>query len=136
MGIGIFENTSKMRPLNIKYDDNNANDRDYKYLKEYVSTIYANGATHVVLHARPAVLSGLSPVKNRIIPELNYNVVRRIAADFQHDAPSLQVTLNGGITSISQLKSLAAQPLNTFTTTNNNNSSNDNDTNSSGTILS
>ena len=150
--IGIFENTSKMRPLNIKYDDNNANnnnensniddhdanERDYKYLKEYVSTIYANGATHVVLHARPAVLSGLSPVKNRIIPELNYNVVRRIAADFQHDAPSLQVTLNGGITSISQLKSLAAQPLNTTntTTTTNNNSSNDNDTNSNGTVSS
>ena len=152
--IGIFENTSKMRPLNIKYDDNNANnnnennniddhdanERDYKYLKEYVSTIYANGATHVVLHARPAVLSGLSPVKNRIIPELNYNVVRRIAADFQHDAPSLQVTLNGGITSISQLKSLAAQPLNTTTTTttnnNNNSSSNDTDTNSNGTVSS
>lgn len=61
--------------------------------------------SHLVLHARPAVLTGLSPVKNRQVPQLNYAVVTRLARDF----PTLQVTLNGGISGLSQFHRLAEE---------------------------
>ena len=94
--IGVFDNAEEMRPLEEK---------DYDYLMEYITTIRDAGASHVVLHARPAVLSGLSPVKNRIIPPLDYEFVRRIAAEFEGE---VDITLNGGITSISQFTSLVS----------------------------
>lgn len=93
--IGVFDNAEQMRPL--------GEEEDYDYLKEYISTIHSAGANHVVLHARPAVLSGLSPVKNRIIPTLDYDFVRSIAADFEG---KVDITLNGGITNLTQLKYL------------------------------
>jgi tRNA-dihydrouridine synthase len=45
----------------------------------------------------------LTPVKNRIVPDLNYEFVERIKAEFNG---KMDVTLNGGITSLSKLKSL------------------------------
>lgn len=72
---------------------------DYERLHQYVSQIQAAGANHLVLHARPAVLAGLSPVKNRIVPKLKFDMVRQVAKDF----PNLKVTLNGGLHSLSQL---------------------------------
>jgi tRNA dihydrouridine synthase A len=94
--IGVFEDAGQMRPLEAE---------DYDFLKHYITTIHDAGANHVVLHARPAILSGLSPVKNRIIPTLDYDFVRRIAAEFES---KVDITLNGGITSLTQLKSLRA----------------------------
>ncbi len=92
--IGVFDHAEEMRPLE---------EEDYDYLKHYISTVHAAGANHVVLHARPAILSGLSPVKNRIVPKLDYNFVKSIASDFEG---KVDITLNGGITSLSQLHSL------------------------------
>jgi tRNA-dihydrouridine synthase len=92
--IGVFDDAEQMRPLGAE---------DYDFLKHYITTIHDAGANHVVLHARPAILSGLSPVKNRIIPTLDYDFVRGIAADFEG---KVDITLNGGITSLAQLKSL------------------------------
>ena len=77
-------------------------DDDYQFLKNYVSTVHDAGANQIILHARPAILSGISPVKNRIVPRLNYDFVEKIAADF----PEMDVTLNGGIQSLSHLKTL------------------------------
>ena len=92
--IGVFDDAEQMRPLAAE---------DYDYLKHYITTIHDAGANHVVLHARPAILAGLSPVKNRIIPTLDYDFVKSIAADFEG---KVDITLNGGITSLAQLKSL------------------------------
>merc|ERR1740124_387047 len=92
--IAVFDRAEDMRhPLT---------DADYGLLKNYVGAIQDAGADHVVLHARPAVLAGISPVKNRIVPQLDYEFVERIAADF----PDMDITLNGGVTSLSQLESL------------------------------
>ena len=77
-------------------------ERQYASLKHYITNIQKGGADHVILHARPAVLSGLSPVKNRIVPKLDYIAVERVANDF----PGMRVTLNGGINSLSDLKAL------------------------------
>lgn len=44
---------------------------------------------------RKALLSGLSPKKNRVVPPLIYERVYQLKQDFPH----LHFTLNGGLTS-------------------------------------
>ena len=80
--------------------DWNLDKEQYASLKHYITSIQKGGADHVILHARPAVLSGLSPVKNRIVPKLDYRAVERVANDF----PGMRVTLNGGIGTFADLK--------------------------------
>jgi hypothetical protein len=77
-------------------------DISYRDLCRYLTMAEEAGASHVVLHARPAILSGLSPVQNRRIPSLDYGVVENAAMQF----PKLKITLNGGITSISYFENL------------------------------
>lgn len=89
--IAVFDNPEDLRPLD---------DRDYRYLVNYVSSISEAGAAHVILHARPAVLSGLSPVNNRIVPQLDYEFVHQIARDFDG---RVKITLNGGLNSLAAL---------------------------------
>lgn len=92
--IGVFENAEQMRPLGAE---------DFDKLHRYITIIKEAGASHVVLHARPAVLAGLTPVKNRIVPELDCEFVQNIARSF---GGVIDITLNGGISSLTQLKSL------------------------------
>ena len=72
----------------------------YRLLHNYIDQVAQAGAAHVVLHARPVVLQGLSPIKNRQVPSLNHQVCYDIADEF----PSTKITLNGGIASLSQLR--------------------------------
>ena len=53
----------------------------------------------IVVHARAAILSGLSTSKNRSIPKLHPEFVHQLA----HDFPNHRITLNGGIQSLEQL---------------------------------
>lgn len=48
---------------------------------------------HFVIHARKAILGGLSPAQNRSIPPLRYDYVYRLVKDF----PDVDFTLNGGV---------------------------------------
>ncbi len=66
---------------------------DYERLAEFVAKISRAGAGAVVLHARKAILSGLSPKENREIPPLNHAYGYRLKRDF----PGLTVIMNGGI---------------------------------------
>ncbi len=91
--IGVFDDECDLRRLNGV---------DYEHLTRYISAIRDAGAAHVVLHARPAILS-LSPTKNRIVPNLDYDIVNRIASDFRDD---VKITMNGGIGSMEHLSSL------------------------------
>ena len=69
----------------------------YASLAQFIDTVSSKGSVdHFVIHARKAVLGGLSPAQNRQIPPLRYNLVRRLAADF----PDLRFALNGGLESI------------------------------------
>jgi tRNA dihydrouridine synthase A len=94
--IAVINHVDDLKPLQ---------EQEFSYLKDYISGIVDAGANHAILHARPAILSGLSPVKNRIVPDLDYAFVERIASEF-HYHDGIKVTLNGGIKSLSQLKSL------------------------------
>jgi tRNA-dihydrouridine synthase A len=72
---------------------------DYERLAEFVAKVSAAGARTIALHARQAVLSGLSPKKNREIPPLKHAYGYRLKRDF----PDLTVILNGGITTTDEV---------------------------------
>ena len=67
----------------------------YEFLHRFVGSISDAGCRTVVIHARKAILSGLSPKKNRQIPPLDYERVHRLKSDFS----SLEIILNGGLDS-------------------------------------
>lgn len=70
------------------------NGRDsYEQLVDFVGQVQEAGCTSFTVHARIAILEGLSPKENRDIPPLRYDVVARLKADF----PQLEIVLNGGI---------------------------------------
>ncbi len=71
---------------------------DYKDLKAFVETVAAAGVTSFAVHARIAVLDGLSPAENREIPPLRYDAVYRL----KQDLPALEVVINGGVASLDE----------------------------------
>ena len=76
-------------------------DRDsYEALADFVGTVADAGCGTFVVHARKAWLSGLSPVENRSVPPLRYDVVYRLKRDF----PALEVVLNGGVTGLEAVR--------------------------------
>ncbi len=109
--IGVIDSVGDM-DINMDMDNTayNGNEEQmtkmyYEQLYNYIASVKEAGADHVIIHARPAVLSGLSPVKNRTVPKLNHGIVYKIASDFCHDN-DFRITLNGGITSLAQLEQL------------------------------
>jgi tRNA-dihydrouridine synthase A len=69
----------------------------YEFLQQLIEQVQVAGCRAVIIHARKAILGGLSPKENRSIPPLKYDTVYRIKQDF----PDLEVILNGGITELS-----------------------------------
>ncbi|HLG88588.1 MAG TPA: tRNA dihydrouridine(20/20a) synthase DusA [Alphaproteobacteria bacterium] len=73
---------------------------DYDLLAAFVAKVSAAGAGTIALHARNAVLSGLSPKENREIPPLRHALGYRLKQDFPH----LTILLNGGIETVEQVQ--------------------------------
>jgi tRNA-dihydrouridine synthase A len=69
------------------------NVEDRTGLDRFVVAVRSAGCDAVIVHARKAVLGGLSPKDNREVPPLRYDVVREVA----QAAPGLPVILNGGL---------------------------------------
>jgi len=68
-------------------------ERDFEALREFVTGVREAGCAAAIVHARQAVLGGLSPKGNREVPPLRYEVVRRLKTVF----PDLPVVVNGGL---------------------------------------
>jgi tRNA-dihydrouridine synthase A len=77
----------------------------YDFLQHFVEAVAGAGCGTIIIHARKAWLSGLSPKENREIPPLRYELVHRVKQDF----PELEVILNGGIRTLEQACSELAQ---------------------------
>ncbi len=73
----------------------------YEFLEKFIRSVSKAGCNTFIIHARKAILSGLSPKQNREIPPLNYERVHKIKQQF----PTLNITINGGFTELSQIKS-------------------------------
>ena len=67
---------------------------DYSFVRDFVGTVAAGGASVFIVHARNAMLKGLSPKQNREVPPLKYDYVHRL----KHDFPELSIVINGGLT--------------------------------------
>jgi tRNA-dihydrouridine synthase A len=77
----------------------------YEFLRRFVDAVAGAGCRTVILHARKAWLSGLSPKENRELPPLRYEVVHRVKADF----PEIEIIANGGIRTIEQARAQLAR---------------------------
>ena len=75
------------------------NGRDsYEQLCDFVGKVHEAGCQSFTVHARIAILEGLSPKENRDVPPLRYDVVAQLKKDF----PQLEIVLNGGIKTLEQ----------------------------------
>ena len=70
-----------------------ADERDYGLLRDFVGQVAEAGARVFAVHARKAVLSGLTPAQNRAVPPLQPQLVERLKGDF----PQIAIIYNGGI---------------------------------------
>ena len=73
---------------------------DYEFFAEFVDHVVSAGVDALIVHARNAILSGLSPKENREIPPLKYAFVHRL----KQERPTLPVVLNGGLADASEMK--------------------------------
>ncbi|MAY01435.1 MAG: tRNA dihydrouridine(20/20a) synthase DusA [Gammaproteobacteria bacterium] len=67
-------------------------------LLDFIGTIADAGCSCFILHARIAILDGLSPKQNREIPPLNYPRVYKVKQQF----PDLEIVINGGIKTLAE----------------------------------
>ena len=80
-------------PVTVKHRIGLDATEDYGFLRDFVGTLADAGCRVFIVHARNAVLKGLSPKENREVPPLRYDVVRRLKRDF----PDATIVLNGGL---------------------------------------
>ncbi|MDB6091830.1 MAG: tRNA-dihydrouridine synthase [Gammaproteobacteria bacterium] len=88
MRVGVVSAAGReVRNAVAKFDE-----ADFEALHEFVRSVRDAGCAVAIVHARKAVLGGLSPKDNREIPPLRYDVVQRLKLAF----PQLPLIVNGG----------------------------------------
>ena len=65
----------------------------YDFVRDFVGTVADAGCSTFIVHARNAILKGLSPKENREIPPLKYEYAYQLKRDF----PQFEFIINGGI---------------------------------------
>jgi tRNA-dihydrouridine synthase A len=73
---------------------------DYEFFAAFVDAVAGVGIDALIVHARAALLSGLSPKENREIPPLKYHYVHKL----KQERPALVVVLNGGLSQVSAIR--------------------------------
>jgi tRNA-dihydrouridine synthase A len=72
---------------------------DYDFVRRFVEVLADAGCRTFIVHARNAILKGLSPKDNRQVPALKYDYVYRL----KHDFPECCIVINGGITTAAEV---------------------------------
>jgi tRNA-dihydrouridine synthase A len=85
-------------PVTVKHRIGIDGRDSYAELRDFVGQVSESGCRSFTVHARIAILSGLSPKENREIPPLRYDV----AAQLKRDFPELEIILNGGIKTLDE----------------------------------
>jgi tRNA-dihydrouridine synthase A len=83
-------------PVTVKHRLGIDSIEDYAFVQRFVDRLARAGTRSFFVHARNAVLKGLSPKDNRQVPPLKYDYVFRL----KHDFPDLEIVINGGIDSV------------------------------------
>jgi len=71
----------------------------FEYLNSFIHKMRDAGAKTFILHARKAMLTGLSPKQNLNIPKLNYKMVYEV----KKQNPDLEIIINGGISKVAEI---------------------------------
>jgi tRNA-dihydrouridine synthase A len=87
-------------PISIKCRIGVDNNDSFENLQAFVDILANAGVQTIAIHARKALLKGLSPKQNRTVPPLNYDFVYRIKQLF----PELTIVINGGINSLEEVQ--------------------------------
>ncbi|UVE16168.1 tRNA dihydrouridine(20/20a) synthase DusA [Pseudomonas sp. LS44] len=85
-------------PITVKHRIGIDGRDSYAELCDFVGQVRDAGCRSFTVHARIAILAGLSPKENREIPPLRYDV----AAQLKRDFPDLEIILNGGIKTLEE----------------------------------
>lgn len=85
-------------PVTIKHRIGLDDEESYDFVRDFVGEIATTGVTTFIVHARNAILQGLSPKENREVPPLKYHYVHQLKQDF----PDLEIIINGGIKTIEE----------------------------------
>ena len=88
------------KPVTVKHRIGIDGRESYDDLAGFVSRVSATNADRFIVHARIAILAGLSPKENRNVPPLRYEDVYRLKEDF----PTLSIEINGHIDSLEAIK--------------------------------
>lgn len=80
---------------------------DYEFLAAFAAAVVGAGVDALIVHARVAMLGGLSPKENREIPPLKYAHVHRLKGEH----PRLPIVMNGGIVDVASMEGLLAAGL-------------------------
>ena len=86
-------------PVTIKHRIGVDAVEDYSFVRDFVGTIADAGCDVFIVHARNAILKGLSPKENREIPPLKYDYAYQLKRDFPH----LEIILNGGVKTLDEV---------------------------------
>lgn len=93
-------------PVTVKHRLGLDYDESYGFVRDFVGRIHDTGCRVFIVHARNAVLKGLSPKDNREIPPLRYDTAAQLVGDF----PDSLFILNGGLAEPAQ----CVDAMNTF----------------------
>ena len=80
-------------PVTVKHRIGIDDMHSYEEMLHFVDTVAKTGCDNFIVHARIALLQGLSPKENRDVPPLRYEDVYRL----KQDRPNLLIEINGGI---------------------------------------
>ena len=80
-------------PVTVKHRIGIDDMQTYEEMLHFVDTVAKTGCDNFIVHARIALLKGLSPKENRDVPPLRYEDVYRL----KQDRPNLLIELNGGV---------------------------------------
>ena len=80
-------------PVTVKHRIGIDDHDSYAFMAAFVRQVAQAGADRFTVHARIAILRGLSPKQNRTVPPLRYSDVYRL----KRDHPDLFIEINGGV---------------------------------------
>jgi tRNA-dihydrouridine synthase A len=92
-------------PVTVKHRIGIDDQDSYEFMLDFVDTVAAAGCDTFIVHARKAVLAGLSPRQNRDVPPLRYETVWRLKAE----RPALAIVVNGGLQTLAQVEAQWSQ---------------------------
>jgi tRNA-dihydrouridine synthase A len=86
-------------PVTVKTRTGIDEQDSYEFLRAFVDEVAAAGCEVFIIHARKAILQGLSPKENREVPPLDYERAWQVKRDY----PQLTVVVNGGLRTVPQV---------------------------------